>query len=64
MNDQLAFEQAHGITEDQSALLARIRLEDELGTLRHAEQVARAHGRDKLADELRAFSRSLGSPSG
>jgi hypothetical protein len=54
MNDQL--------TEEQSARLARVRLEDELGTLRHAEQIARAHGQDKLAEDLYGFGCFLGSP--
>lgn len=47
---------------DQSARLARVRLEDELGTLRHAEQIARAHGNDHLANALYGFGCSLGSP--
>jgi hypothetical protein len=55
MNDQRTLE--------QEARLARVRLEDELGTLRHAEQIARAHGQDELAEDLYAFGCFLGSRS-
>jgi hypothetical protein len=49
------------VDDEQRDRLARVRLEDELGTLRHAEQIARAHGQDKLADEIYGFGCSLGS---
>lgn len=36
----------------------------ELATLRHAEEVARAHAQTELADELYGFGCSLGSREG